>query len=287
MLTIGALVGQAQDMKLAGVEYAYYPEVQLADDASGYEVAFQEFAAFVNFPKVMNNHRTILVNGVNYGFVQSTFSNEDLGTENSQFFHRMVYSFMAVHRWEGAWMLSVRLAPTLATDFKDPLSRDDFVLQGSLIASKKSSEFIRWGGGLIYTTRLGQPFLLPAMQFRYKEGRHSLNVFLPAFIDYVYALGTEERFQAGFRIGVNGANFNASMDQNAGLDVDRLNYVRVNLGPKMIYRITNMIQMEAFGGLSTKRMYRFESMQGSTYDYDSKSGAFLNVALVIVPPGKR
>lgn len=286
-LLIGITGASAQELRLAGIQYATYPKVDLKDDANGFDVAFQEFAAFINIPKMLKNKRTILINGVNYAFVQSKFSNNSFGVENSQTFHRIIYTLMLVHRWKGPWMLSARLAPTLATDFKDPLSTEDFIIQSSIVASKKSSERVRWGGGFIYTTRLGRPLFLPAVQYVYKGERNLLNIFLPAFIDYKYALGDSKRLEIGAKIGLNGANFNASTDNNAGLDVDRLNYVRVNMGPQISYQLTKMLQLDVFGGVSGKRMYKFKDVHGDTYNYDSKSGAFFSVGLVVVPPKKK
>lgn len=274
-----------QELKLAGVEYVYYPDSELKQSTEGSQVAFQEFGAFVNFPKVYKNERTIVIYGVSYGLVQSRFTNTS--SESSQTFHRMVYNMMLVHRSNGPWMFTVRLAPTLATDFKEQLSSHDFVIQGAFVASKKSSEWVRWGGGLLYTTRLGRPLLLPAIQYLYKGNRQVLNVFIPAFIDYTCAFGSREQFRAGFRIGVNGANFNVHADQQARIPMDRLNYVRVNVGPQVSYLITRVLRLDFCGGVSTKRMYKFEDLHGHTNNYDSRTALFLNVGLVIVPPEQR
>ena len=277
----------AQKMKLAGVEYVNYPKVKVKDDGEDFEVAFQEFLVYANYPKVLKNKKTVLINGFSYAFVKSQLYNDNLSIDNSEIFHRIAYTITVIHRWDEDWTLSARLAPTLASDFEEKFSKDDFILQGSLLAVKNLNQYKKFGGGLIYTTRLGKPFLLPAVQYYYEKDKHYFHAFFPAFIDYAYHAGAKEKLDLGFRIGINGSNFNVGQSTYTNAEVDRLNYVRVNIGPTITYKLTKMLQLEAFGGLNAKRIYKFEDAQGNTFDFDSERSPFINIGLTVVPDRKR
>ncbi|MBE61250.1 MAG: hypothetical protein CMB89_02705 [Flammeovirgaceae bacterium] len=273
-----------QDIKLAGIGYANYPTVALKDDADGYETSFQEFGGFFSLPQVLKDGKIILINGFSYGFVKSKMINTIQGKEASKLYHRIGYSLTTVYRLGDSWLFSGRVAPTLASDLEQSLSRDDVIILGSLIATKKVNEQTKYGGGLIYTTRLGRPLLLPLVQYSHEVNRHSINVFLPALIRYNYSFGKSDEFGVGFKIAPNGANFNASEDNFANVVVDKLNYVRINIGPEFNYMITDMLQLEVSGGLSARRTYKYFDTQGDSYDYNSKNGAFVSVSLSVIPP---
>lgn len=276
---------QAQDMKLAGLEYFSYPKVKFKDDASGNKASFNEAGAFVSFPKMLKDKKTILINGIQYGAVQTTIYDNNLSTENEMTFQKISYSFTYIHRYNDKWTFIGRLSPTLASDFVDKLSGDDFILQGSAMVTKKYNEKVIGGAGLIYTMRFGKPLLFPAIQYQYKSGRHALNAYLPIFVNYVYQTGREDKIGLGFRAAVNGANFNASSKSfSSDTQMDRFNYARANIGPFVNYQLTKTLLVEASGGLSTMRMYQFEDLAGSKYKYNSESGGYFNIGIVLIPP---
>lgn len=277
----------AQELKLAGIQYANYSKAELENKADGYESSFQEFATFLNYPKVLKNKKTILVNGISYGFVQSKLFNSSLDLERTQTFHQIKYTFNVIHRWNEDWLMMTQLSPTLASDFNKPLNSEDFRMLGLLLVSKKTSDNKRLGGGLVYTTRLGKPLLVPLFQYKLDNAKHHFQLFLPAMITYAYTVDSKKRLDVGVKLGVNGAYFNTANDKYSDVEVDKLNYVRLNFGPEISYRLTNMLKLEAYGGMCLKRMYRFEDRQGDTYNYNSKSSPFFGVGLVVVPPAKK
>ena len=61
----------AQDFKLAGIQYNNYQKSEIKNDSGNQEISFQEFGAFVNFPKKLKNDKTVLVNGFGCGFVEA------------------------------------------------------------------------------------------------------------------------------------------------------------------------------------------------------------------------
>ena len=277
--------GNAQDLRLAGVEYFTFPDVRLKDDASNKEVSFQEFGMFVNYPLQLKNKKTILLNGIQYGMVEALLSDNTLSNENQLFFHKLSYSFCVIHMFNEKWTFVGRISPTLASDFEDKLSGHDFILQGTASLTKRFSPNILGGVGLIYTTRLGKPRLYPSIQYQYRMGKHDLNIFFPVFSNYSYQLDSQNKFRIGLRMAVNGANFNTSSDNySVSPEIDRFNYVRANIGPFVSYRLGKMVLIEISGGISTFRKYEFEDVTNNHRKFDSQNGGFINIGLNIVPP---
>ena len=278
----------AQVLKLAGVDYLYYPKVRLNDDGSSLQVSFQELNSYINFPMKLKNDRTFLVNGLQFSLLEATSFSDSSTNEYKQKFYKLSYSFMVIHRLTEKWMLISRFSPTLASDFGDKLNSDDFLMQGFLLANKQINQKLMAGGGLIYTTRLGKPMLLPGLQLKYEQGRHQFFTFLPATIDYNYRLTQEEKLWVGFKSVLNGANFNSSVDNFYGsIPVDRLNYVVANFGPTVRYRFAKIVQLEIFGGFNAMRQYQLEDGHSRLYKYNSQSSSNFSVGLTIVPPTRK
>ncbi|MDR7128032.1 hypothetical protein J2X69_000360 [Algoriphagus sp. 4150] len=278
----------AQVLKLAGVDYLYYPKVRLNDDGSSLQVSFQEFNSYINVPMKLKNERTFLVNGLQFSLLEATSFSDISTTEHKQKFYKISYSFMVIHRLTEKWMLISRLSPTLASDFGDKLNSDDFLMQGFLVANKQINQKLMAGGGLIYTTRLGKPMLLPGLQLKYEQSRHQFFTFLPATIEYNYRLTQEEKLWIGFKSVLNGDNFNSSIDNFSGsVQVDRLNYVVANFGPTARYRFAKIVQLEIFAGLNAMRRYHFEDAHRKLHTYSSQISSYFSVGLTIVPPTRK
>ncbi|OJV12611.1 MAG: hypothetical protein BGO21_02375 [Dyadobacter sp. 50-39] len=279
---------KSQDLKLAGVEYFNYSKVRIKEGQNNLMSSFQEFGTYANYPTALKNGKTILVNGLVYANVQSTLDQKVTGSSAGHDFHKIAYNFMIIHRWADAWSFVGRLSPTLASDFESNLSGQDFMLQGSVSVTRKLGEYARIGGGILYTTRLGKPMLLPGFHYRYHRGKQLLNAYIPALVNYSYQLDQQQRLHAGLRMAIDGANFNVCSKQlNTGPAVDRLLYFRANAGPAVSYKITRLLQIEATGGLSTFRKYQFEDTAGQNYKYNSEMGAFFNIGIAVVPAKKK
>ena len=158
-------------------------------------------------------------------------------------------------------------------------------MQGSFVAIKKLSDYTSIGAGITYTTKLGQPSLLPVLHFRYEKDRHKINILLPTIADYSYQLDEKDKLNAGFRVSLNGADFHVNGNNiDSSIQVNKLSYSRINLGPVISYKISKMIMLEATGGISTARKYEFLDGKGNKYSFSPNNVGFFNIGLAIVPP---
>lgn len=280
----------AQDFSLAGVEYFSYPDASLKDAVSNQKLSTQEFGAFINIPVRLKNRKTILLSGLRYGLLETRVQNIALfDKEDKKQFSTASFTFTLVHQWNDKWTLLANLTPTLASDFEEDLSKDDLITQVFLLASKKISSSFTLGGGVIYTTQTGEPKLLPAIQVKFEKDRHSLTGFLPAKINYSFKVDKKRRLGIGIRVAMNGANINISSQDFSNIITNPINkviYSRANAGPVLNYFITNNLQLEFFGGLSTARKFQLIDFDEMDYKFDAENGVFFNVGLKFIPSKK-
>lgn len=274
----------SQDIKLAGIHYAHYPNSAIKDVSGNQETSFHEYTAFVNFPKKFKNDKTALINGVGYGFVEATMYNfPSLQTseyqKNLQVFY---YQLTLAHKWNEKWSIVVNLKPTVASDFEQKLSSDDFVFQGAVIATRKINDKFKIGAGAVNSTRWGSPIVMPVVNMHYKYNRHNLNALLPLNMKYTYSLLPDEKLKLGVKYARNGANFNIYASDVA--EIDKINYSRAIIGGLANYQLTKILRLEAYGGISTGRINRLVDFDENVYNFDSKTTPFFSVGIVLVSP---
>jgi hypothetical protein len=275
----------AQDFKLAGIQYNNYQKSEIKNDSGNQEISFQEFGAFVNFPKKLKNDKTVLVNGFGYGFVEASLDNSLFSTNGSEKkLQTFYYQVTLLHQWNEKWNLAVNLTPTLASDFEAKLNSDDFIFQGAVTATRKFSSTFKLGGGLAYSARLGNPQLIPLVNLHYKNNKHEINAVLPINVKYTYSLLPSDKLELGVKYNLNGGNFNVHSEDNS---IDKINYSRINFGVLANYQLTKILRLEAFGGLSAGRNYSLIDTDDTEYDFDSESAPFFSVGIVLVPPKRK
>lgn len=277
----------AQDFKLAGLHYAHYPKSEMKGATNNQSTSFQEFGTFINIPKTFNNDSTALINGVGYGFVEATMYNYPLlpSNEHKKKLQLFYYDLMFVHKWNEQWILLVNLRPTIASDLEEKLSSDDFVFQGAIMVTKVINDKVNIGAGLVNSTRWGAPIVVPALNIRYKTKKHTINALLPLKVKYTYSLLPNEKLKLGAKYTLNGASFNISDTEIS--EIDKINYSRANIGGLISYKLTNILRLEAYGGVSMRRVYRLVDTKKNVHNFDSEDAPFFNIGFSLVAPSKK
>ena len=287
ILLLSCISIRAQDLQLAGFSFTRLPGAGVKDAPLNREIEINEYNFFVNLPKPLKNEKTVLVNGLRYTLV-TPFANNDVTINiDDQNLHLVGYSLMVLHQLKNQWALLILLNPALSSTFNQPLESDDFLLNGTLQFIKKKSERISYGGGMLATSRFGDPILLPTIQLTLQSEKTKLKVFLPQSISYDYLLG---KFSAGIQVAVDGSLYNVNYSRTSVLNevqpVDRVGYTRVVFGPSFRYRLGKMIRLEASGGLSLAQQIE---LQGNLFEDDTfelDNGTFFQFGIAVVPPQK-
>lgn len=278
----------SQSNQLAGTSYFIYPNSGLIDKQSNANFSFQEFGGFVRIPYKFKNETTRMINGISYAYIKSNIDNlpTDIEGANFKIFQAITYQTIIAQKLPRDFNLVFSLKPTIASDFEEKLSSDDFIMQGFLFASKKKSEHLSIGLGLANTMRLGNIFLLPIIPFYYKNYKHTINAVFPLKFDYTYIVNSNETLKIGIRETANGGNINitAPYSSNNITEVDKVNYSRVNIGPIIYYNINKYIQFEMLSGISLRRQYNLLDKEENHENIDLKNTPFFQVGLFLTAP---
>jgi hypothetical protein len=136
---------------------------------------------------------------------------------------------------------------------------------------------------------LGDPRFLPAVQVRYLHNKHFINVLLPSFANYLYTIDKLEKWHVGFRLATNGGNFNVNNPDFTKIIPNSINNAiqsRINVGAVVNFQLTKTILLEANGGISVARKYRFEDTSKRVFTYNSDNGGFVNIGVLLTQPPK-
>ena len=195
------------------------------------------------------------------------------------------YQLTLVHEWNEEWSLVASIKPAVASDFGQKLSTDDLIFQGTIIATRKVNDKFKIGAGVVNSTRWGSPIVMPVLNMHYKYKRHNLNALLPMNIKYTYSLLPKEKLKLGMKYARNGANFNIYASDLS--EIDKINYSRANIGVLANYQLTKILRLEAYGGVSTGRIYRLVDFNENINNFDSKPTPFFSVGMVLVSPKRK
>ncbi len=277
----------AQDTKLAGFSYCKFTDAKIHDIPQDLKVRLDEYRFFFNIPKVLKNEKTTLINGLHYSMVKPIIGNDTIIGLNRESLHIVGYRFIVLQKIQKKWAAIVYINPILSSSLNDPLSSKDFIFNGSVQLVKKVSEGLAYGFGIARNARLGEPLYLPTLMFRKTSKKSKLNILLPNMISY-------ERFYGKFALGikaevsgslyrVNSTRINA---QNEPQTLEKLSYFRAVIGPKIEYKITELIRLEVFGGTTVARRVDALGDEFGTESYNVVNSPFFQIGLFVVPSEK-
>jgi hypothetical protein len=274
----------SQNLQLAGFSYKRFPGAEIKDSPFDHDMEVNEYNFFLNLPKQLKNEKTLLINGFQYRLVTPFLDNDlNLGIDGKNL-HLIGYRLTVLHQLSNDWKVLVSLNPTLSSTFNTSLEKDDFLMNGALLFTKKMSDQFSYGGGIAYMSSFGEPGWIPAIQLTYSTENDKLQVLLPRHITYDHSFG---KFRAGLKAEVSGSRYNVNYTRtnlhNDTEPVDMLVYSRIALGPSLKYCVGKHIELEASGGVAVAR--RME-LQGNLFDdaqYDTANGSFFSFGISIVP----
>ena len=275
----------AQSNRLAGISYTYFPESSIKEEVpEDPKLTFNEIRAFFTIPKSYNDKATILINGLDYKLTYSLIDGErDLTSK----MHQLSYNFGLVQALENDWKVTTIIVPTIASGFEEGLDGDDFIMQAAVSFTKKKNKTFFYGLGLSVNTRFGEPLLMPLVQIRKIYDNSELNLILPASINYRYDVS--EKLKLGASLVVNGGQFNIHSEiANTNTKYyEQIDYSRVILGPKLIYRVNNLLILESFAGVAASRTFKLTDGDNSRFDFSLENGSFIQVGIYFFPKIKK
>ena len=277
----------AQGLELAGFSFTRFPGAQVVDSPINQEIEVNEYNFFLNIPKPLKNEKTVIVNGLQNKLVTPFAENDIAVGIDGENLHLIGYRLMVLHQLKNDWRLLALVNPALSSTFSTSLDSDDFLLNGTLQFIKQKTEKLSYGGGLLFTSRFGNPILLPTLQLTLKTEKSQFKMVLPRSISYERYFGD---FTAGLEASVDGSlyNVNYAIDTGGSLaePVDKVGYTRVIVGPKLSYRIGEVLKLNASGGIAAVRRLELQSDFFENLTNEVEASTFLQLGISIVPPKK-
>jgi len=167
------------------------------------------------------------------------------------------------------------IKPTLSSDFKNSLVSEDFLLQGSILFSKRKNKYFKYGFGLTYNTKFGNKIVLPILQFARKKNNWETDLLLPAHLNQFYHFN---KSKIGLSFEVKGNSYNYDYPSSLGYNLDKLSYTKINIGLKYELRFMENLVVNIAVGYSVLNDLKFINTDGKIeLDLSPANDFFINI----------
>lgn len=271
-----------EEFTFANISYTNYGESEFVKQGQSGKVSFSEMKVSLSYLKLLKNKKTALINSVEFTNLKPTFSEGINASTISRNFYSAAYNLAMVNPLgTKGWSYALGVKPTLASDFKEKLSSEDFILQVIAIFSKRANENFKYGFGVSYNTRFGKRQIMPILQLIYKKNKWEMNTYIPAYISEFYHFKTSK---LGLTISVNGNNYNFKNNLAlTGLDLDKLIYSRINIGPEYEIKLMKKIKLNLSGGITVANKLDWIDGDGdSELDLSPENKVFFKAGLKLL-----
>lgn len=273
---------QAQErFDFFGLNIIHNPAVGLMDPnlpaLQNLDMDVTELDAFIRIPSKLGSENTILINGLRWHYVKAPLDDLPNDRNFDANLHSIEYSIGMIHQFSDQWGVRVMLRPTLASNFRDGISSDDFFFQGSAVAFKTVNESWRYGIGISYMNGFGEPRTFPVLAMNYKTEDVSLGIIAPVRLNFAYEPG---KISYGFDIALEGGQFHLSSKPGDGIIIttqDSIKFSRYNIGPTLGWDAGVTSRFEISAGISLKRTLKAINDSGTETDYDLANGIYLSL----------
>ncbi|WP_053991562.1 DUF6268 family outer membrane beta-barrel protein [Mangrovimonas sp. TPBH4] len=273
---------QFHKFPLLTLDHFNYPKTSFNTDTDRGEMEINEQRLTMQIAFPLKEKKTYLFNSINYTLFNyhTTFDQSALDIQES--YHSIQLSIGLISVLPKRWRLVFNAMPTIASDFHRRLNSDDFIFQVSAMATKRASQNFQYGFGLAYTSRFGNLTIIPLVSLTYKKEKWLTSVILPAYASQYYVFN--DKYRLGFKAAVYGNLYNVHFDDIiSALDLNRLSYSRITLGPEFQFKLIGDLYVNTGGGIAVRNVFQVQDDDLNTeLDLDVKSRAYLNVGLRIL-----
>jgi hypothetical protein len=272
--TYGKLVKTA----VISSDYFNYPSSDFYGDKG--QIAMNEIRNSLLFAFPLKKKKLYLFNLIQYSYF-SIDAQVDLQKtiDSKNKFHSIQYRIGILKVLPKSWKFLINAAPTIASDFKESIQSDDFIVQASTMLTKRSSPAFEYGFGVSYTTRYGNPFIIPLASIIYKKKKWLSLMILPAYISHYYTFNKNTRL--GLKMAVNGSFYNASFNNGVSMfDLNRVSYSRINIGPDFQTRLFSDFFINIGTGIAMRNILAFEDDDfNKELEFNVDKKVFFNIGI--------
>jgi hypothetical protein len=281
----------AQDFKLAGVNYTYYPARQIKNSINPNDkISYEEINFHVAIPFISKNKKNIFINKLADTHMEVT---TQLAAGETSFiagpFHTISYNLTWIHVINKKWIFLASAGTSIASDLSDKLSSNDFLFEGTALVRHNFNDHWSGGLGVGYLSLFGRPLILPVIEATYEKNLFKASFVFPISGHIIFST-PNKKLKYGLETKVGGNNYNLEDGYyQAGTNnyIDKVRYSRINIGPVLEWNFWRSLHLGISTGITGRRVLELEDNNKSLYSYDAKPGPYFNIGFFISPPAKK
>lgn len=268
-----------QKFELISFDYTSYSSSEYQSDDKVGVMSVEEYRTKLQFALKLKEKKTYMLHKIDMTRFDA-YSEEGSLNEFSKHYYSFSYSLGLIKVLPKKWTLVGLVTPTLASDFDEKTSFDDFILQSSVMATKRASENMEYGFGVAYSTRFGRALVIPLLTYTYVKNNWHHEAVLPAYLASYYSFN---KFDAGLKLSIFGNLYNSNNSAASDLELDKLGYSRINIGPAVRMCVYKSIYANINTGITVRN--RLSSMNGQgelELEIAADPKYFINIGLSIL-----
>ncbi len=232
----------------ASVQYIQYTTNRFESELVQGEITTSELKAYAQYPWEFEDKGFTWLNGIDFTLLSPSVIEENNDVDITRNFYAISYNMGFIQEvGKKNWSVMAFLKPTLASDFQTDFSGEDFIFQVAGFTTKRVNEFWEFGFGASLNTRFGNEQLLPLLYYFRKKGKWETDFFFPSHLRQFYCF---ENSKIGLSGAIDGNNYNFENTVIPNLDLDKLSYSRVNIGPVYEFKIFRDVYANVQGGVT-------------------------------------
>jgi len=267
---------------LLTLDQFYYPNTTFNTNIGQGEIEFNEQRLSIQAAIPLKDRKTYLFNSLNYTLIHYNTIFDQSSLTINESYHSIQYSLGLINILPKQWKLIFNLIPTLASDFHNSLSSEDFTFQISAMATKRSSQNVQYGFGLAYTSRFGNLTIIPLFSLTYKSDKWLTLAVLPAYVGQYFEFN--DKYRLGIKAAVGGDLYNVDFDDiSSPLNLNKFSYSRVTLGPEFLFKLIGDLYMNTGGGFTVRNVFEVQDkQQNKKLEFTFENRMFFNVGIRIL-----
>lgn len=270
-----------EELTLLNLSYTNQTESEFKKEGSSGKVGFSGVNFSLALPKVLKNKKTVIINGLEFSNLKPAFSEIPSGSSVDRNFYSFAYRFTFINPiGKKGWNYALGVKPTLASDFEESVSSEDLVVQTSLMVTKRSGKYFKYGFGVSYGMIFGEKLIVPILSVVYKKNNWGTYMYLPAYIAQFYHF---KNSKLGLSAAINGSNYNMNYSDQSDFALDKLRYSRINIGPEFEIKLVKSLRLNLSGGITVSNKLDWTNDDGeSVLDLSPDNQFFFKIALKVV-----
>jgi hypothetical protein len=236
------------------------------------QVQLKKLRASLSYPIVFSEGRTVLVNHFSYQLIEFRYRQLKAPLERA---HSASYTLMLQHQLSQKWSIWALGTPSLASDLKAELSRDDFSIQAATVFIRHFSERLSLGLGAAYSTQFGSAVPLPVLALDWNNGKNLMaKAILPVSFEFWYRPG--RRLDLGLLMSGDGNNFRGDPAIYEVANPE-LRYTMLTVGPATRISLFDRVRLNVEAGLVGLHRFEFYDSDNKAASYDLKPDQYVRI----------